>query len=552
MAMLEDYLDDHPRVTAPRSTPFDERDVVLITYGDQITEPGRAPLATLADFLSQHVLGAINGVHILPFYPSSSDDGFAVVDYDRVDPALGDWEDIERIADRFRLMVDAVFNHTSASSRWFEAYLKGDPRFANFFIAPRAQLDLSRVVRPRSTPLLTSVDDQDGQRLVWTTFSPDQVDLNYSNPDVLLAVTRSLLGYLAHGVDILRLDAVAFLWKEPGTSCVHLEETHEIIRLWRTIVDLCSPGTLVITETNVPHSENISYFGDGNNEAHLVYQFPLAPLVLSTFHLADARTLQEWAATLSAPSDRTAFFNFLSSHDGIGLRPAEGLLTRSEIAQLGELSRAHGGGVSYRADSDGRLSPYELNSVLFDALTPADSTEPLRTQVDRFIAAHSLLLSLTGVPAIYIQSLLGSRNWHDGVEQTGRLRSINRQKFDRRQLERELSDVGSRRHQVFTRLTQRIRTRIAEPAFHPNGPQRLVESVPALFAFERTAVDGKSTVLCIHNVSGRPQRFQASDLSVRGSLTDLVTGHPQNAGPHGELDMMLPPYGVAWLRGQTY
>ncbi|MPZ88464.1 MAG: sugar phosphorylase, partial [Nitriliruptorales bacterium] len=535
-----------------RSAPFDERDVVLITYGDQVTEAGRAPLATLADFLTQHVQGVVTGVHILPFYPSTSDDGFAVVDYDAVDPALGDWDDIEHISSRFRLMVDAVFNHVSASSPWFESYRKGDPAYEDFFIAPPRGLDVSQVIRPRSTPLLTAVECADGSQPIWTTFSADQVDLNFTNPEVLLTVTGSLLGYLAHGADILRLDAVAFLWKEPGTSCIHLQPTHEVVQLWRTVVDLCSPGTLIITETNVPHVENISYFGNGTNEAHLVYQFPLAPLILSTFHLADTRTLHEWAAMLSTPSEQTAFLNFLGSHDGIGLRPAEGLLTRSEIGQLGELARAHGGGVSSRADGDGRLSPYELNTVLFDALTPADSTEPLRIQVDRFLSAHSLLLALAGVPAVYVQSLLGSRNWHEGAKQTGRLRSINRQKFDRRQLERELADVGSRRHQVFARLMQRIRTRIAEPAFHPNGPQRLLDSVPALFALERMSVDGSSSVLCIHNVSGRPQRFQASGLSVRGGVTDLVTGEPRDAGRHGTIDMEIGPYGVAWLRGRTW
>jgi len=436
----------------------------------------------------------------------------------------------------------------SASSPWFRGWLAGEPRYEDFFLVPAAGADLTAVTRPRTTPLLSRFRSATGAREVWTTFSADQVDLNYANPDVLLAVTESLLGYLAHGVGMVRLDAVAFLWKQVGTSCVHLDQTHEVIRFWRTLVDLVAPGTLLLTETNVPHAENVSYFGDGSDQAHLVYQFPLAPLVLSAFHLADAGALGDWAATLATPSSKTTFFNFLGSHDGVGLRPAEGLLTRSEVAHLGELARVHGGGVSMRVEPDGRLSPYELNTVFFEALTPADSRESLRVQVDRFLSAHAILLALAGVPAIYVQSLLGSCNWLAGVQETGRLRTINRQKFDRRALERELADVGSRRFQVFSGLRRLIRLRTAEPAFHPNGAQRILGGPSAVFALERTAIDGSSTVICLHNVSGRAQRYRVSQIWVRGRLVDLATGDEHHVGPEGTLDIDLPPYGVAWLR----
>jgi sucrose phosphorylase len=546
-ALLEEHLALHPP-RPERAELFDQRDVVLITYGDQVSEPGRAPLATLADFLSAHVEGTVTGLHILPFFPSTSDDGFAVSDYDAVDPALGTWDDIERLAGRYRLMVDAVFNHVSASSEWFRGWRRGDPRYAGFFASLPAGIDLSQVTRPRTSPLLTAVDTAHGQRRVWTTFSADQVDLDYSNPDVLLAVTRSLLHYLVRGAGIIRLDAVAFLWKQPGTTCIHLDQTHEIIRLWRSVVDAVAPGTLLITETNVPHAENVRYLGNGHDEAHLVYQFPLAPLVLSTFHLADAGTLREWATTLSTSSAETTFLNFLSSHDGIGVRPAEGLLTRSEINQLGDLARAHGGGVSFRAEPDGRLSPYELNTVFFDALTPVGTSEPLTTQVDRFLSAQSILLALAGVPAVYFHSLLGSTNWVDGVTQTGRLRTINRQKFDRRALERELTDVGSRRHQVFTRMVKRIATRTAQPAFHPNARQRILETGRQLFAFERTALDGSSRIVCVHNVSGRGQRFSTAEIKVLSPVVDLVSGDRFSPEPDGGLDVPVDPYGVRWLR----
>ncbi|MDP8971271.1 MAG: sugar phosphorylase [Actinomycetota bacterium] len=550
--LLRRFAAEHPELgRSARPVLFDETDVILITYADQVRESGRTPLYSLWEFLSAHVAGAVTGVHLLPFYPSTSDDGFAVADYLRVDPDLGDWDDVRRIAGRFRLMVDGVFNHTSSSNPWFLRWLDNDPAYEGFFVTADPDVDLSTVTRPRASPLLTAFQAVDGVRHVWTTFSPDQVDLNYANPEVLLAVTDVLLQYVAKGARVVRLDAAAYLWKEVGTCCAHLANTHEIVRLWRTVVDTVAPGTLLITETNVPHVENVSYFGDGTNEAHLVYQFPLAPLVLSTFHLADSRTMQGWAATLTPRSQQTAFLNFLGSHDGVGIRPAEGLLTPAEIDQLCQLTKAHGGGVSHRLEPDGSLSPYELNTVYFDALTEVDSDEPRSVQVARFLSAHSILLALAGVPAIYVQSLLGSRNWVEGVEETGRLRAINRRKLDRAQLEAELEDPATLRHQVLTRLRDRIRARTGEPAFHPNGPQWVLATPPGLFALERSAPDGSSRVLCVHSVSGRDQTFDAGPqdgLRVRGTLTDLCDGSREATDGDGRLAMVVPAYGVRWLR----
>lgn len=545
--LCERFIISHPHLSEGRDVGlFDETDVVLITYADQIREPGQVPLQTLRHFLRGHVSDVITGVHLLPFYPSTSDDGFAVVAYRAVDPSLGSWEDVRSLGGDVRLMVDAVVNHVSAESDWFARWRAGDTDYDGWFIELDADTDVSGVTRPRPQPLLTAFETARGLRHVWTTFSADQVDLDYTNPEVLLTVTDVLLGYVANGARIIRLDAVAYLWKRLGTSCIHLPETHEVIRLWRTVLDTVAPGTLLITETNVPHAENVSYFGDGGNEAHIVYQFPLAPLVLSAFHLADTTRLQEWAAVLTTPSDATAFFNFLGSHDGIGVRPAEGLLTPSEIAQLCQLATAHGGGVSYKANTDGGMSPYELNTVFFDALTEVDSVEPQSVQVDRFLSAQSILLALAGVPGIYVQALLGSRNWHQGVEQTGRLRSINRRKFDRAALEAELQDPSTRRYQVFRRLRDRIRVRTGDPAFHPNGPQRILPTAPGVFAFTRTAPDGSHSVICLHSVSGREQTCVVGD--VHGDHVDLITGEAYGAGAAGELSVSLPPYAVRWLR----
>ncbi|MGH3364611.1 MAG: alpha-amylase family glycosyl hydrolase, partial [Nocardioidaceae bacterium] len=398
---------------------FDETDVVLIAYGDQVREPGQAPLATLRRFLGEHNGGVISGLHLLPHYPATSDDGFAVADFAAVDPALGDWADVEALASEHRLMLDAVLNHTSASHPWFAGWLADDPAYDDFYLDLDPTTDLSSVVRPRTSPLLTRFESARGPRWVWTTFSADQVDLNYGNPEVLLAVTRELLRYVAHGARMLRLDAVAFLWKEVGTSCLHLPQAHEIIRLWRTVLDAVAPGTLLVTETNVPHRENLTYLGSGDDEAHLVYQFALPPLTLSAFQRGSARTLAAWASRLQAPTSETSFLNFLASHDGIGVRPVEGILSEGEVDDLCEAVLRNGGQISARIREDGGRSPYELNSVYLDALAGPEPEDQQR-QVDRFLAAHSILLALAGVPLLYFHSLVGSRNWSEGAEREGR------------------------------------------------------------------------------------------------------------------------------------
>jgi glycosidase len=559
-AILARFRQRNPQLCAAgeRFAPYErltERDAILITYGDQVTEPGKPPLQTLAELLKKYVKGIVNGIHILPFFPYSSDDGFSVIDYTVVNPDFGTWADIERLGRNFRLMFDAVINHISAHSGWFQEFLKGNPEFADYFIVVEEGTDLSQVVRPRALPLLTSVQTVHGEQLVWTTFSADQIDLNYANPEVLLRIIEILLFYVERGAEIIRLDAIAYLWKKIGTPCIHLEETHRVVNLFRAVFDAVAPHVMLITETNVPHEENISYFGDGTDEAQMVYQFPLAPLVLNAFHSGSARHLSEWAATLEAPSDTTTFFNFLASHDGVGVTPALGILSGKEIQELVEKTKALGGYVSYRANSDGTQSVYELNISYFDALSDPRAAEPLDLQTRRFLASQAIMLALVGVPGIYVHSLFGSRSYHAGVEQTGHYRSINRETFHRSDLERELANPASLRNRVFYPYLHLIRTRTAHRAFHPNGPQQVLSVHPALFVLLRTAPDGSTSLLCIHNVSNAEQPFQVDLDSLLfpcpGKVRDLITGATFPVDASGNLTLDLAPYQVLWLTGRV-
>lgn len=532
--LLETFRARHPQLVSVAGEHLSELDAVLITYGDQVRRPDEAPLRTLYAFLCTHLREAVNTVHLLPFYPYTSDDGFSVVDYLKVDPALGDWQDVAALRQDFRLMFDAVINHVSASSPWFQAFLRDEVPYCDYFITVPLGTAVSGVVRPRTTPLLTPFNTPSGTKYVWTTFSSDQIDLNYANPRVLIEVTRVLLEYAVRGAKILRLDAVTYLWKELGTPCVHHPKAHRVLQLIRTVMDAVAPGTVLLTETNVPHAENVSYFGDGHNEAQLVYNFALPPLTLHSFVTANAQALTAWAKTLETPSHETCFFNFLASHDGIGVRPVEGILTRAEIMALAERVQAHGGRVSFKTNSDGSHSPYELNISYFDALSNPTADEPLDCQIDRFVAAHAIMLALAGVPGIYVHSLLGSRSDVAGMLRTGINRSINREKLELDRLERELSDPQSLRTRVLTRLTQLLTIRRGNPAFHPQAHQEMLKAPSAVLALRRG-----DSVTCLVNVSGEVQQVSL-DAPVNHDLLSGETFAPLH-------EVTLKPYGVRWL-----
>lgn len=495
---------------ATRPADLTERDALLITYADQLREPDRPPLQSLRDFAVQRLAGVVSGLHLLPFYPWSSDDGFAVKDYFAVDPACGTWADVERLGRDFALMLDGVFNHLSAQSDWFRRFLAGDPEYRDFFVTVEGAPDLSRVVRPRALPLLTEFAAADGPRRVWTTFSADQVDLNYRNPAVLLRVTEALLFYVTRGARFLRLDAVAFLWKEIGTPCLHQPQTHALIRFWRAVLDDLAPAVRLITETNVPHADNVTYFGDGTDEAHLVYNFALPPLVLHAFATGRAETLTDWARTLRTPSAQCAFFNFLASHDGIGLNPVRGILSEAEIEALVTRTQAHGGFISYKHQPDGSPAPYELNLNYLDALSNPAAGEPVEPAARRFLTAHAVLLSLPGMPGVYFHSLVGSRGDRAGAEASGLPRRINREKLARARLEAELDSPGSLRARVFQGLRELLSRRRTDPAFAPAATAEYLTPDPRVFAVRRHRRDGRGSVWCLHNVSSEPVHLLAA------------------------------------------
>lgn len=517
-----------------------EKDVILITYGDQIFHEGETALATLNRFLKEYVQDGINTVHILPFYPYSSDDGFSVVDYKGVCPLKGSWRDIEALSREHRLMFDGVINHMSQLSPWFESYLKGDPVYHNFFTDLDPSTDLTQVVRPRTTPLLTEFIDSEGKvRNIWTTFSADQVDLNYANYHVLIAVLDVLLFYIEKGAKLLRLDAIAFIWKTIGTGCVHLPQTHELIQLMRDVIHAVASEVFIITETNVPHNENVSYFGSGDDEAQMVYNFALPPLLAYSILKGDTTKLTAWANTLELPSDKVCFFNFTASHDGVGVRAVSEILDEEELNFLVESCKAHGGLVSYRSVEGEGLAPYELNCSYIDILTDPNEEDSLR--IKRMILSQAVVLAMPGIPGIYFHSLVGSQSYHEAVRKTRRNRTINREKLNFDNIKEELEEEGSLRKSLFKRYKQLISIRIHEACFDPLSEFEFLNLSPKVFAIKTYAQDRSEYIIALHNFSDQPVEVDLTNIN-GSKFFDIITHQDK------ELRLTLQPYDILWLK----
>lgn len=533
----------------PHHNPWTQQDAVVITYGDTLTAEGALPLRVLRDFLRENFMGYISGVHILPFFPWSSDDGFAVIEYLAVDEALGSWNEISAIAGDFLLMADLVINHCSSRSRWFENFKKRVDPGKDYFLEESPHTLLHEVVRPRVSPLLRATETVDGVRHVWCTFSHDQVDLNFRNTEVLLEFVRIIRFYLDRGVKIFRLDAVAFLWKEVDTRCINLPQTHEVVRFFRTLIEHCDPEAIIITETNIPNRENLSYFGNAN-EAHVIYNFSLPPLLLYTLASGDCTDLRNWLTSMPPAQNGTAYLNFIASHDGIGLRPAEGLLDDAEIDRLAALMERFGGRISWRSVGKNLRRPYEINIALYDAFKGTLSSNgelPLPdAQFARFICAHAIMLGLEGIPAIYIHSFFGTENDYKRMEYSGHNRAINRHQWRLDELRAALSNPERHHGCVLRKLQSLLEIRRRQPAFHPNATQFSLQLGPKVFGFWRQSQDREQSIFCLHNISEEPQTLslQAINLSETAKWRDLLSEHVYT---EAKGDIHLEPYQSAWL-----
>ncbi|MBF2022199.1 MAG: sugar phosphorylase [Hydrococcus sp. C42_A2020_068] len=539
-----------------RSNRFTERDLILITYGDLLRSNSRSPLVTLERFIRDILRydRLFSTIHLLPFFPYSSDRGFSITDFTAVNLSLGSWEDIEEIGEQYQLMFDGVFNHVSSQGKAFQEMLGGNRAYKDWAIVYHSPDELTpeqrrQIVRPRTSDVLTRYQSIDGPIWVWTTFSADQIDLNYKNPKVLMGTIETLLLYVRHGADIIRLDAATYLWKEPGTTCVNLPQTHELVKLFRDVLNVVAPGVALITETNVPHQDNISYFGDGSDEAQMVYNFALPPLVLYTFYKEDTTVLSEWAKDLEYPSATTTFFNILDTHDGIGLMGVKDILPQAEIDFIIQKAREHGSFVSYRTGADGMREPYEINTTWFSALNLDNSREDMAFQVKRFVASRSIALVLRGVPGIYFHGLIGTRNDVETVRKTKFKRDINRQVLQEEDLIIALKDPHSKLSLLAGELGKLLEVRVKQSAFHPNGKQQIFRLSPDVFIVWRTSPNGDEHILTLTNVTHKICQIEIplSELGVKECHWYDLVGRRGWMAQGQNLEVILQPYDVVWL-----
>ncbi len=523
---------------------WSEEDIILITYADSLLEEDKKPLVTLQHFINKYLGKTVNSVHVLPFFPYSSDDGFSVIDYSSVNESFGDWSDIQVIAKDRRLMADLVINHCSSRSAWFENFIRGEGIGHDYFYTASPDDDLSQVVRPRTSELLRETETGKGLQHVWCTFSHDQVDFDFRNPAVLEAFVSIIRLYLDMGVKIFRLDAVAFLWKTIGSECINLPETHNVIRLLRTLIEHAQPDAIIITETNIPNIQNLTYFGNAN-EAHAIYNFSLPPLLVNTLVTGDCLHLKRWMMSMPPAQNGTCYFNFIASHDGIGLRPAEGLLSDQELNTLAVTMESFGGKTSWRTTDNGQQKPYEINIALFDALQGTVEGED-KLGLERFICAHAIMLGMEGIPGIYIHSLLGTRNDYEKVENTQHNRAINRHRWDYETLQENLSDSANPHKVVLSTLKNLINIRIRQKAFHPNATQFTLHLREQLFGFWRQSQDRRQSIFCISNISKDTAELSLSELNMISTENwyELISGEQISTL---QLTINLQPYQTLWI-----
>ena len=541
-------LSEQSTPPAPYANHWSEQDVVMITYGDSLLKENEKPLVTLQHFADHYLQDHINSIHILPFFPYSSDDGFSVIDYSSVNEALGDWEDITAIATKKRLMSDLVINHCSSRSLWFDNFVKGEGQGHDYFFTASPHDELSQVVRPRTSPLLRKVETATGEQYVWCTFSHDQVDLDFRNPEVLCQFVNIIRQYLDNGVRIFRMDAVAFLWKVVGSPSINLPQTHEIVRLLRTLIEHAQPDAVIITETNIPNTQNLTYFGNAN-EAHCIYNFSLPPLLINTLITGNCLYLKRWLMSMPPAQDGTTYFNFIASHDGIGLRPAEGLLSDQEISLLINTMKNFGGAISWRTSESGEQKAYEMNISLFDALQ-GTVKGPDKWGLQRFICAHSIMLALEGIPGIYIHSLLGTRNDYEKLKNTHHNRAINRHRWDYENLQQQLADDTNPHASVLKQMLNLVDIRTAQKAFHPNATQFTLHLGLNLFGFWRQSQDRRQSIFCISNITDQPQELPISELNLilTEHWVDLISGRYFDNLIQA---IELKPYQTVWISNQS-
>ena len=517
-----------------------EKTSLVISYGDNIYSSQSSSMKIFQKFFQKNLEKLFDTIHFLPFYPSSSDSGFAVKDHYQIDKKIGNWSDLKKISKSKKIMADVVINHASARGLWFKNFLKRKKPGKDYFLTVNSKFNTSKVVRPRDHKLLKKIKIFEKNDYLWRTFSPDQIDLNFKNPSVLLRFIKIIIYLINNGVTIFRLDAIAYLWKQNGTKCINLSQTHEIIKLLRVVTSLLNVQTLIITETNLPEKENLSYFGK-NNEANWVYNFSLPPLLIHAFLFENSSYLNQWSRKLPSTKHGNCYLNFIASHDGIGIRPTEGILNEKTLSSFLKRLKKNGSKFSYRKVQNKSKKVYEANITVFDALRKSDFDPKGLFFLERYVSAHAIMISFEGIPAVYFNSLFGKSNDEAKYIITGNNRDVNRYKWNFNNITTKLRDKKSKQSIFYRNIGALLEIKRKQKAFHPNASRININLGPKIFCFKRISKDKKQSIICMTNLSSK---IQTPNFKKIGNYRDLLNS---NLKFREGTSLILKPFQTVWL-----
>ncbi len=545
LQILDPYLVNANTNDADFDSSWDSSSVVLITYPDTIYRKGESTLKTLKEFLDKKLGDLSSIVHILPFLPSTSDGGFAVSDHEKIDEIFGTWDDLKGLSVKHIIMADLVLNHVSSSHLWVQQFINCIQPGSSYIVSSNQSNIWKNVIRPRSSSLFTSIKTKDGIKDVWTTFGPDQIDVNWRNPNILLEYLRLLVRYVECGAFWIRLDAIAFIWKEANTTCLHMDEVHKIVRVLNRCLKLIKSSGVLITETNVPEKENLSYLVEGD-EANIAYNFTLPPLLLESIYTSQADLLNDWLSNWTELPENTSLLNFTSSHDGIGLRALEGIMDNTRIHNLLVESEKRGGLISHRKMTNGKDQPYELNISWWSAMSNIKDCSP-SLQFDRFYLSQIFILSLKGIPAFYLPAILASSNDIETFSRTGQRRDLNREKFEANRLAEILKNFESSASKNISYLNHAIKVRSKLMAFHPESPMKCLSTKIKDHIIIQRGLDLEK-VYAMYNMTDKDLKIPLFDeldidsMNRNCQFLDNLTGTIYKS-----INFILKPYQVVWL-----
>ena len=488
---------------------INESTSLVICYGNSVTDGNKKSLKVFNKFYKKYLKNNFNSVHFLPFYPSSSDSGFAVKDHYKIEPRLGSWKDVKLISKNCNVMADLVINHSSARGLWFSNFLKNKSPGKDYFFTVDKNFNSKKVIRPREHKLLKKIKLSNETKYLWRTFSPDQIDLNFKNPKVLIRFIKIIFNLINNGVRIFRLDAIAYLWKENGNTCINHTNTHNIIKFIRLVCNLLKTECIIVTETNLPEKENLSYFGN-NDEANWIYNFSLAPILVYSLLFEDSNKITKWSKNFPIAKLNNNYLNFIASHDGIGMRPIEGILSTNTQKKFLSRLKKNGGEFSYRKVQGVKKKVYEANITLFNAFKCSDFDKSGIFGFERYMAAHTIMISFDGIPAIYFNSMFGNSNDNSKYIISGNKRDLNRYRWNKDKIEDHLKDQNSKQNKYYKNMSNILAIRSKQKAFHPNAIRKTLKLGDNFFGLKRVSTDNKQSIYCITNMTSKLQLLKVN------------------------------------------